>query len=234
MRDLALSPRRPLLCFDLDGTLWDCAALSTEAWALSLALLGEEGLLDPSLGATLSRSELCSRLSASFGLTASDFEARVVPELAPALRSEAGRRAYAAELDLIPQGFGETYPGLKACLHAVTKFADLAIVSNCQALYIETFLDRFGLAPLFVDFESSGRSGRGKIENLRAVLARQGRDVGAMVGDSQGDLQAARANGLPFIHASYGFGQVDSGEADFTISSLDALPSLLEDLWRSR
>ncbi len=234
MRDLALSPRRPLLCFDLDGTLWDCAGLSTEAWTLSLAGLEEEGLLAPSLGAILSRSELRRRLSSSFGLTATEFEARIVPELAPPLRSEAGRRAYAAELDLIPQGYGETYPGLKDCLRAASELADLAIVSNCQALYIEAFLERFGLASLFVDFESSGRSGRDKIENLRSVLARQGRDVGAMVGDSQGDLQAARANGLPFIHASYGFGQLGPGEADFTISNLDDLPSLLEELWRSR
>ena len=43
------------------------------------------------------------------------------------------------------------------------------------------------------------------------------------VGDTAGDQKAAKWAGIPFIYASYGFGQVDEGDCFASISSIREL-----------
>ena len=42
------------------------------------------------------------------------------------------------------------------------------------------------------------------------VAGRNHLDKGVYVGDIQGDYDATRLAGLPFIHAAYGFGTIDA------------------------
>ena len=46
------------------------------------------------------------------------------------------------------------------------------------------------------------------------------------IGDTQGDADAAREAGVPFIYAAYGFGEVDGFDAK--LDRLKDLPALLE------
>ena len=46
------------------------------------------------------------------------------------------------------------------------------------------------------------------------------------IGDTQGDYDACQMANVPFIYASYGFGQAP--EADCSIQGLDELPLLLQ------
>jgi hypothetical protein len=97
----------------------------------------------------------------------------------------------------------------------------LFIVSNCQAGYIEIFLRHSGLGALFTDFECWGNSGRPKADNLRSVVERNRLRAPWFIGDTSGDQEAARACGVPFVFAAYGFGTCRAPEA--TIESLPAL-----------
>lgn len=44
------------------------------------------------------------------------------------------------------------------------------------------------------------------------------------VGDTQGDFQAAQYAGIPFVYASYGFGEVEA--PDYTIGTFQELKEL--------
>jgi len=121
---------------------------------------------------------------------------------------------------------GELYPGVREHVPLLAARLPLMIVSNCQRGYIEVFLQSTGLAGCFVDFECWGNTGRSKGENLRAVIERGGAKQPVFVGDTEGDALAARENGVPFVHVSYGFGKV--ARCDQRIARFAELSGLLE------
>jgi phosphoglycolate phosphatase len=103
----------------------------------------------------------------------------------------------------------------------------LFIVSNCQAGYIEVFLATSGLANYFRDFECWGRTGQSKAENLGSLVLRNGLGSPWFIGDTEGDRVAARENGVFFVHAAYGFGNV--ADCDATLSRFGEISSLFGD-----
>ena len=86
---------------------------------------------------------------------------------------------------------------------------DLYIVSNCQAGYIESFIEHYSLQEFFKDFECSGNTGMTKYENINSILKRNNILKAIYVGDTQKDYESAIKNELPFILAEYGFGNCD-------------------------
>ena len=87
---------------------------------------------------------------------------------------------------------------------------ELFIVSNCQSGYIETFLQYHKLERYFTDYECPGGTGREKGENIRIVIDRNNLEKAVYIGDTQGDYESAVFAGIPFIHAAYGFGNVEA------------------------
>ena len=71
-----------------------------------------------------------------------------------------------------------------------------------------------------------------KGENIRLVMQRNRADRAVYIGDTRKDEEAARAAGIPFIHAAYGFGQAENPAA--VIHALEELPEAIRDLARSR
>ena len=96
-------------------------------------------------------------------------------------------------------------------LQALAKHYKLFLVSNCQDGYEIPFLNFPGLEGLFCDHETAGRSGLSKAENIKLVCSRSGLHHPLYVGDTAGDMAAAREAGVPFVHAAYGFGTVPEG-----------------------
>ena len=84
----------------------------------------------------------------------------------------------------------------------------LYIVSNCQAGYIEAFLDYFSFHDLFEDTCCFGDNGKPKGQNIHLLYEKNKLDAAVYVGDIQGDYDATMEAGLPFIHAAYGFGEI--------------------------
>ena len=87
----------------------------------------------------------------------------------------------------------------------------------------KAFLVSSGAADLFLDYEEWERTGLAKGENIRLVMERNGYAKGVYIGDTKKDREAALQAGIPFIHAAYGFGRVDS--CDGVIRSLSDLPA---------
>ena len=78
----------------------------------------------------------------------------------------------------------------------------------------------------FDDYECPGRSGLLKAENIRLIIERNRIERAVYVGDTQGDLDACRKAGVPFIFARYGFGSVD--DESNAVDSLWELPEAVE------
>jgi phosphoglycolate phosphatase len=186
------------LIFDLDGTLWDTCASCAIAWNTVLRRHGisfREITADDVRKVTGKPHDACIR-DTFVGLPETELQV-LIDET-----SIEDNRA-------IEQHGGELFPGVREGLIALARSFPLFIVSNCQAGYIELFLRWSGVAAQVRDFECWGNTGRAKPENLRDVIDRNTLAQPWFVGDATGDLQAAEACNVPFVHAAYGYGQVD-------------------------
>ena len=70
-----------------------------------------------------------------------------------------------------------------------------------------------------------GRTGLTKGENIKLVIKRNNLKNPIYVGDTQGDANAAKFAGVPFIFAEYGFGEVE--EYNESIKSFNELLKLI-------
>ena len=204
------------ILFDLDGTLWDSSEQVTEAWNL---VFEREGVPVRLTGDDMRRL---------MGRTMDEIALAVFPEDDRAYRERMLDACCREENEYLRLHGAVLYPGLRETLEALAREHGLFIVSNCQTGYIEAFLEAHDLAPLFRDHECFGRTGRGKAENIRILLERQGARDAVYVGDTAGDEASAAAAGIPFIHAAYGFGKAEAPAA--VIRRVTELPEVLKAL----
>lgn len=104
---------------------------------------------------------------------------------------------------------GGIYKDTIRTIQKLFEIYNLYIVSNCQAGYIETFLDYYNLENYFKDYECSGNTNKNKEENIRLIMKRNNIMDAVYVGDTIKDYQATKNNNIKFIWAEYGFGFCD-------------------------
>lgn len=119
---------------------------------------------------------------------------------------------------------GNIYHNAEDVLNVLSKKYKLYIVSNCQDGYIESFYEFHNVEKYFLDYENPGRTGLSKGENINLVIERNNLSNPIYVGDTEGDLNASRYAGIPFVYAKYGFGKVS--EYDEVIERFDDLVTL--------
>ncbi len=201
--------------FDLDGTLWDSTAAVVPAWNRVLGKWGK----------TVTRADMASIM----GLTDREIARRFLPETPEKEALEAVREAAAAEAEDLYRTGAALYAGVRETLTALAKGHRLFLVSNCMDGYIGAFLHAHGLEEYFEDAAWLGHPAAGKAENIRALCRKYGLRRACYVGDTAADAAAAKAAGLPFLYASYGFGAAP--EHDGIIKSFGELPEVLAALW---
>ncbi len=206
------------MIFDMDGTLWDSVDSIVVSWNAALQQMGETDV-------TVTRPQIMSLM----GNTMDVFARTLFPHYTP----EKG----AQWIDILGQIENEFLSRYGAVLLGDVKgvFARLRemgygvyIVSNCQAGYIEGFLEYYHLEDLVDDIECYGNTLRGKADNLKLLIERNHLDEYLYLGDTQGDFNACREAGVPFLFAAYGFGRVDDDSVP-RIQKLDDLPEYLQE-----
>lgn len=202
------------ILFDLDGTLWDATGAVAKSWTLGLEQLG------------IRRAPITAEeLFPCMGLLLPDIVDRLVPGQDPETQEKIISHCCRVENDYLARHGAPLYPGEEESLAALSKQYPLFVVSNCEKGYIEAYFTGTGMGKYFTDFESAGNTGLTKAENISLVVRRHGLKKPVYVGDTALDHTSAQTAGVPFIHASYGFGKVKNVPS---IQELSQLKSLLE------
>ena len=184
------------LIFDIDGTLWDSRALVAEGYNIQLEA---EGL-----------THLCvtaETLKPLFGKVMADIADALLSCIPEAERYALMERCMATENDYLkrnPCRIG--YPDVRETLAALAKKHRLFIVSNSQCGYPELCMEKLGLSEFITDHLCYGDTGTDKGQTIRALMARNGIESCAYIGDTQGDYEATLEAAVPFIWCAYGFG----------------------------
>ena len=199
--------------FDLDGTLWN----STPRLVESFNLVMERDY--PQLGLSITTE----RMESGMGMNRVDLRRHLFPGVEEELGDRLIDACFDEEVRYLRHHSGIPYPGLAETLEELSREYILGIISNCQAGYIEVFLDTIGVGRYIADHECFA-TGLPKGENIRLLMERNGIEQAIYVGDTQGDLNAADLAGIPFVYAAYGFGQVNRETEQ--IASLSELPEL--------
>ena len=201
--------------FDLDGTLWDSAAAIVPAWNRVLGKWGK----------TVTQADMAGIM----GMTDREIAQRFLPDTPEAEALGAIHAAAAAEAEDLRRTGARLYAGVAETLATLAKEYRLFLVSNCMDGYIDAFLHAHSLRGLFEDAAWLGHPAEGKAENIRALCRKYGLRRACYVGDTASDAAAARAAGLPFVYAAYGFGH--SPEHEGIIREFSELPEVLAALW---
>lgn len=203
------------IIFDIDGTLWDSTESVAKAWNHAIK---EHANLDLHLTG--------KGLMPLFGKTMDEIEASLFPDFSQERRDELGNACYEYENAFLYKEPGILFPNVREIFQTLSQSYDLYIVSNCQCGYIEAFLKTTGLEAYVKDSLCFGQTHLPKGKTIRMLMDTNHLQDVVYIGDTQGDFDACQMAKVPFIYASYGFGQVP--EADCTIQGLDELPSLLK------
>ena len=198
--------------FDLDGTLWNSLEAITEAWVTTSI----------KYNAPIPTSE---KIASALGLNKIDLMNKLYPDME--YEKQLLFFDEAAELcnTILAQKGGILFDKVEETLDDLSKHFKLYIVSNCQDGYIESFFQYHKLGKYFCDYEHPDERCISKGENIKSVLDRNRFKKSIFVGDTQGDANAAQFAGIPFVHATFGFGNVL--KPDYSISSFSEIKNIV-------
>ena len=188
------------LIFDIDGTLWDSRALVAEGYNIQLR---EEGY-----------DHLCTNaevLKTLFGKTMTDIADALFEEVPVPERYGLMERCMTTQnIYLRTNPCKMAYPGVQETLAKLAEKYRLFIVSNSNCGYPELCMEKMGVTDLFTGHMCFGDTGAHKGVTIKMLMEKHNITSACYIGDTQGDKEATDMAGLPFIHCTYGFGQVDS------------------------
>ena len=189
-----MSEKKKAVLFDLDGTLWNSAEEVLLCWNRVLAPLGRH--ITP------------QEMDRLMGLTPREIGDVQFSDLPPAERYALTDRCLASEDPYLYACGARLYPNVRETLRQLKARYFIGLISNCMESYALAFLHAHGLTALFDDHETAGRTGLGKGDNIRLLMTRNQIEKAVYIGDTAKDLAAAQEANVPFLYASWGFGDL--------------------------
>jgi len=114
---------------------------------------------------------------------------------------------------------GKLYDGVPELLQQLADSNyQRAICSNGSREYVETALATTGIRSFFSRLACAGEY-PDKAAAVAAIIREWNSESAVVVGDRVHDMDAAKANGAPFIAATYGYGGAETDEADYRAQS---------------
>lgn len=198
------------IIFDMDGTLWDAMQSYAEVWNVAFGELGlnvrvDGDVLRSNIGRTI--DEILDSLSQRYQLSIS--------------REPFLRRVDEIEDMLLPKIGGLPYPGMQDGIRQLSEKYRLFLLSNCGKHGLQNFMHYTSVEPYISDYISYGIRQAAKSDNMTFICEKNNLKHAVYVGDTQGDCASAHACGIPFVYASYGFG--DCADYDLKIRNFDEL-----------
>jgi len=201
------------LIFDIDGTLWDSRQLVAEGYNIQLE---KEGLNHLFVTA--------EDLRPLFGKVMTAIADVIFASIEPTERYALMERCMDTENKyLFENECNIGYPKVKETLAELAKNHRLFIVSNSQCGYPELCIEKLGLTEYISGHLCFGDTGTSKGRTILRLLKEHDITSCVYIGDTQGDLEACKEAGIPFIFAAYGLGQAESWNA-----KIEKIEDLLE------
>ncbi len=205
------------LILDVDGTIWDTTAVVAEAWNKAFDKYFPQV---PHVTADI--------LKGQFGKPMNVIADNLFLNLSQEEKSILMKRCCEYEqAALLENQKNITYEGVLETIKKLSGRLPLFIVSNCQSGYIELVIKKNEITDFIKDFECFGNTGLSKAENIRLLAERNGLKAPVYVGDTQGDYEACKKAGVPFIWAAYGFGKPEDEKYFAKIESFAQLEELV-------
>ena len=205
------------LILDVDGTIWNTTGIVAEAWNKTIDTFFPQV---PHVNAEILKGQFGKTMDVIadnlFGVLSAE-DKKILMEKCCIYEQKA----------LLENTKNITYEGVIETLKKLSSIIPIFIVSNCQSGYIELVIEKNKITPLIKDFECFGNTGKSKAENIKLVASRNGLKSPVYVGDTQGDYEACKEAGVPFIWAAYGFGKPEDNNYYAKIDSFTQLESLL-------
>ena len=199
--------------FDMDGTLWDSVDEIVESWNKTCPEMH------------IRREQLIGLM----GKTMDCFARELLPEYEMDQAMEIIHACERDENEYLRHVGATLYGDVRNVFERLRGMGyEIGIVSNCQAGYIEVFLEYYHLGDLVADIECYGNTQQQKDVNLKALIERNHYETYYYLGDTQGDYNACQKAGVPFLFAAYGFGTVDAQVPQ--VESLEQLPEVMKNL----
>jgi phosphoglycolate phosphatase len=193
------------IIFDMDGTVWDSSENVARSWTVKVQEAGFDRVV--------TQDDIKSVMGKPMDVIADTlFTYTKKGKQRNALREACEHY----EIEYLREHGGTLYPDVIKTWEKLKKDGyHLYIVSNCQAGYVEAFLEFFKIpwgdpSCLIEDIECYGNNFLQKDENIKLLADRNGLTSACYVGDIQSDYDATMKAGFPFIHAAYGFGTIDA------------------------
>lgn len=206
------------LIFDIDGTLWDTRAIVARGYNVELEKMGR-----PDLFLT------AEYLTSLFGKTAQEIADVIFVDYPPEERLGLIFNCMETERVVLRSDPCQVdFPGVRETLRKLKERYRLFVVSNCEKGYPEIMMEKLGFKDLFEGHLCHGDTNLPKGDTIRILMERHGIRSAAYIGDTQGDLEASRKAGIPFVFCTYGFGT--PAEWDAKIDHFEELPAVLENI----
>lgn len=202
-----------MIIFDLDGTLWNTEDVVYE--------VVKETVKKYDFIQEITKDTIAKTMGCTFEETAEMF----MPYLEKEKREEMLHEILDMTAKKLTVVGGNLYDGVEEVLIELKKKYKLAIVSNCAAGYIESFLDSSNLRKYFEDFAAAAKMKVTKAEAIKAVLERNNITKAVYVGDTTKDFEASQGAGITFVQAKYGFGQ--DLKTKYSVNEITELPNII-------
>lgn len=183
------------MIFDVDGTLWDTTFVCAEAWNRAIAENSDT-----------ERRVKAEELKRLFGKPMNVIFEAVFPEMSEKERERLAGVCCEYEHEYLEKAHIGAFDGVCETMVVLAEKMPLFIVSNCQKGYIELFLDKTGLEGYIKDYLCYGDTLAEKSVTMKELIRRNNLTAPVYVGDTRGDEEACKEAGVPFVFASYGFG----------------------------
>lgn len=205
---------KPLLFFDWDGTLAHSMPICINECRMALNALKLPDLPDEVI-------KLCNGPTYAGGCDILNIPAHLREEFMDR------RRKFGLMLVDTHQSL---FPGVRNLLDALKDKAQMVIVSNGNADYLEKSVDVMQVRQYFTHIQAN-RPGFTKAQLIAGILAEVKPERAFMIGDRQTDFDAGRANGLHTVAACFGYGNAQEyAQADDRADSVPELLKVLEKL----
>ena len=201
------------IIFDFDGTLFDTRTVDITAFNRALHHMGRK---------ELSADVILASIGKPIGLIAKDYLGTDDDDLIKrfvTLALEFELEEIKTSAKMFPHAI-ELLQSLKATGH------NLAICSNGTKDYVISILKKFGILSMF-DIVWHKHDRICNKSALSIVIDRMPNEKSIFIGDRKEDWQAAKANGITFIGAGYGFGGDELAGVRYIASELPQIFGLV-------